>query len=299
MSRNSQLRSLASETTPRTTETMLQPPSRPPSSAAKSNWPAMPTVVVGGIPLVTASRQELADAMVRDCLAARERPIRPRLVFDLNGHALSLRETDARYREAFDQGDILHADGGFLVTLSRQLAGVPIAERSAATDLIHDFAARAAKDGLSFYLLGATEEVNAECARILVERYPGLRIVGRHDGFFSEAERPQIIAEINAAAPDVLWVGLGKPIEVPFAVANRDHLRAGWLVTCGGCFNYVTGAYSRAPEWMQKLNLEWLHRMVTNPRQLFWRYLTTNPHALYLGLTRTPRQDKAPGDDAR
>jgi exopolysaccharide biosynthesis WecB/TagA/CpsF family protein len=255
-------------------------------------------VVVGGVPLVTASRQELTDAMVHDCLAARLRSVRARLVFDLNGQALSLRETDANYRAAFDRGDILHADGGFLVTLSRWLAGVPIAERSAATDLINDFSARAASEGLTFYLLGGTEEVNAACSRILVERYPGLKIAGRRNGYFSDAELPGILAEIDAVAPDVLWVGLGKQIEVPFAIAHND-LHVGWLVTSGGCFNYVTGHYRRAPLWMQRMNLEWVHRMVTNPRQLFMRYLFTTPHALYLALSRTPwqrdgrRQDNA------
>jgi N-acetylglucosaminyldiphosphoundecaprenol N-acetyl-beta-D-mannosaminyltransferase len=260
-----------------------------PTMAEGDEWPPLETVVVGGVALVTASRQDLTDAMVRDCLAARSQAVRARLVFDLNGQALSLRETDAAYRAAFDQGDILHADGGFLVTLSRWLAGVPIAERSPATDLINDFSARAATEGLTFYLLGGSEEVNAACARILVERYPGLKIAGRHNGYFSEADLPELLAEINAAAPDVLWVGLGKQIEVPFAIAHRD-LRAGWLVTSGGCFNYVTGHYRRAPLWMQRMNLEWVHRMVTNPRQLLMRYLLTTPHALYLGLSRTPRQ---------
>lgn len=267
-----------------------------PTTVEDGDWQVLPTVVVGGVPLVTASRQELADAMVRDCLAARIRPVRARLVFDLNGQALSLRETDAEYREAFDQGDILHADGGFLVTLSRWLAGVPIAERSPVTDLINDFSARAADEGLTFYLLGGSEEVNAGCAKILQERYPGLKIVGRHDGYFSEPDLPKILAEINALAPDVLWVGLGKQMEVPFAIAQRT-LRAGWLVTSGGCFNYVTGHYSRAPLWMQRMNLEWVYRMITNPRQLFMRYLLTTPHALYLALARTPRQAGRGGID--
>lgn len=61
-------------------------------------------------------------------------------------------------------------------------------------------------------------------------------------------------------------------------------------LTSGGCFNYVTGHYSRAPLWMQRMNLEWVYRMITNPRQLFMRYLLTTPHALYLALARTPRQ---------
>jgi exopolysaccharide biosynthesis WecB/TagA/CpsF family protein len=259
---------------------------------AKNGWVPFETVVVAGVPLVTASGGELIDAMVADCRNARERDnVPPRLVFDLNGHAVSLRETDARYREAFDQGDILHADGGFLVTLSRWLAGVPIKERSAATDFMEAFAQRAAREGLSFYLLGGTEEVNASCAGILVERYPGLKIAGRRNGFFSRDEEPAIIEAINASRADMVWVGLGKDKEVPFCVAHRDRIRAGWVYTSGGCFNYVTGHYPRAPQWMKRTNTEWIFRMVSNPR-LVWRYLVTTPHALALGLLRTPRKQR-------
>jgi len=65
-------------------------------------------------------------------------------------------------------------------------------------------------------------------------------------------------------------------------VRNRHRIKAGWIVTCGGLFNYITGDYPRAPMWMQKSGLEWLHRMATRPKELAWRYITTNPHALWL-----------------
>jgi exopolysaccharide biosynthesis WecB/TagA/CpsF family protein len=240
---------------------------------------------IAGIPIVTASRSALAEAMVRDCRKGKP----PLLVFDANGHALSLRETDAAYRQALDDADIVHADGGFLVTLSKWFTRHPIAERSCTTDLIHDVARKAAADGLSFYLLGGSEEVNAECARRLALLYPGLRIAGRRNGFFSADEEPAVIAGINVAHPDIIWVGLGKPREQIFAAHWRDQVRAGWLVTCGGCFNYITGDYRRAPLWMQHANLEWLHRLATRPRQLFRRYLVTTPHALWLALSHIER----------
>ncbi len=117
--------------------------------------------------------------------------------------------------------------------------------------------------------------------------YPDLKIAGHMDGYFPEAQEPEICEQINALGADVLWVGLGKPKEQEFCVRNRDRLKAGWLVTCGGCFNFITGKYSRAPQWMQDVGFEWLHRVVTNPKQLLWRYLTTNPHALFLIATNT------------
>lgn len=205
-------------------------------------WVPLPSVHIGGFDIATASRDQLTLAMLGDCRAWRATgtPASPRLIFDANGHALSLRETDRDYREAVSQGDVIHADGGFLVTLSR-LKERQIAERSAGTDMIHDFAQKAVEEGLSFYLLGGTEAVNAKCTEQLQANYPGLRIAGRRHGYFSEEEEPEVIEEINRARPDILWVGLGKPKEQIFSVKWKPHLRACWLVTCGGCYNYITG----------------------------------------------------------
>jgi exopolysaccharide biosynthesis WecB/TagA/CpsF family protein len=238
--------------------------------------------------IVTASRRDLVDLMRADAARDRSAQRTPRVVADANGHALSLRATDPAYRAAVDAADLVHADGGFLVTLSRLLTDAPIAERSATTDLIHDAAAAAAAHGLTFYLLGATEEVNARCSELLEEAYPGLRVVGRQHGFFDDPAA--VIAAIREARPDVVWVGMGKPREQQLAIHLRDEVQAAWIVTCGGCFNYVVGTYRRAPLWMQRANLEWLHRLATRPRELFWRYAVTNPHALYLALVHTRRR---------
>jgi N-acetylglucosaminyldiphosphoundecaprenol N-acetyl-beta-D-mannosaminyltransferase len=110
----------------------------------RTPWTELPTVRIGGMEIATASREQLAEAMVEDCLAFRRggRRAPPRLVFDANGHALSLRETDLDYRAAVDQADVIHADGGFLIPFSRLLTATPIAERSATTDMIHDCARR-------------------------------------------------------------------------------------------------------------------------------------------------------------
>jgi N-acetylglucosaminyldiphosphoundecaprenol N-acetyl-beta-D-mannosaminyltransferase len=252
---------------------------------ARGATPPFPTVMVGGVPVASASRRELVDAWVRDCAAPR-REAGPVLVFDINAHGLSLRETDRGYRAAMAAADIIHADGQPIVWASRRGGGAAIPERSATTDMFHDFAEAAQAKGLSIYLLGGSEAVNRECAEIMQRTYPQLRIAGRRNGYFTCAEEPRIIADIAEANPDVLWIGLGKPVEQQFAVRNRHRLRAGWTVTCGGCFNYVTKHYPRAPGWMQQAGLEWLHRAVTGPRHLIWRYLVTNPHALWLMLRR-------------
>lgn len=248
-------------------------------------------VFVGGVKIATVSRTELTALIIDECIKRRARAaeLGTRLLFDANGQGLSLAERDPNYRNSLEQADLIHADGGFLVTLSRYIAGAAIAERSATTDLIHDVSVAGLPFGLSHYLLGGTEDVNSRCVERLRELYPGIVIVGRHHGYFGADRELDVVAEIGALKPDVVWIGLGKPREQFFATANKKGLRAGWAITCGGCFNFITGDYSRAPRWMQKGNLEWIYRAVTNPR-LLWRYATTSPHALWLAFTRIDRR---------
>jgi N-acetylglucosaminyldiphosphoundecaprenol N-acetyl-beta-D-mannosaminyltransferase len=245
-------------------------------------------VILGGIRTACLSRAAFTRMMLTDCLAARElEQNRPKLVFAVNGHTIALAARDEKFRRAFQRADIVHADGQAGVFASRLLTGSPIPERSATTDFIHDAAKAAVEHDLRFFLLGATEEANEKAARILRETYPGLQIVGRRHGYFSLLDEDDVCDEINLAQPDVIWAGLSVPLEYEFAVRNQGRLKAGWLITCGGCFHYVSGDYVRAPLWMQAAGLEWLHRIWREPRRLFWRYAVTNPLALFYLLTRT------------
>jgi exopolysaccharide biosynthesis WecB/TagA/CpsF family protein len=247
-------------------------------------------VLVGGVRAAILSRAELTDLIVEDCIERRTggSDERPRLLFDVNGQAVSLAARDRKYREALEAADVIHADGGWVVLASRHLSGAAVPERSATTDLIHDLAAAGVEKGLSHYLLGSSEQVNAACAERLQRLHPGIRIAGRRNGYFAADEEGAVLAEVNEASPDLLWVGLGKPREQLFALRNREKLCARWLITCGGCFNYIAGDYRRAPRWMQDNHLEWLFRAATTPR-LIGRYATTSPHALWLALTRRDR----------
>ena len=237
-------------------------------------------VRVGGMDVAAISNEDLIDLMLTDAPLRRGAGTPAFLVFDVNAHGISLNASDAQFRADSEQADLLHADGQVVVAASRLFCEVPIPDRSATTDMFLDSLALAAKRSVTYYLLGATEDVNSRCAERIQQMAAGIGIAGRRNGFF-RGQEDAIIDAINAAAPDVLWVGLGKPLEQNFCVRNRHRLRVGWIVTCGGLFNYVTGDYPRAPRWMQRWGLEWLHRMATKPRQLAWRYLTTNPHALW------------------
>lgn len=237
---------------------------------------------VGGVGVSTLSLDALIAKMLVEAPLRRSLGQPPQLIFDCNGQGLSMNASDPVFRANLMQADLIHADGQIIVAASRWFGGPHIADRSSTTDMFTDSLTRAAEAGVSYYLLGGEEKVNAQCARDILSMAPGLQVAGRRNGFWKPDEEDAVIDAINAAAPDVLWVGTGKPREQAFCVRNRDRIKAGWIVTCGGLFNYITGDYPRAPLWMQKSGFEWLHRMATRPRELAWRYITTNPHALWL-----------------
>jgi exopolysaccharide biosynthesis WecB/TagA/CpsF family protein len=244
-------------------------------------------VVVGGLRTACVSRRQLGGLMVGDCLAARGGKRTPKLVFASNGHAVALAALSSEFRRQLEQADLIHADGAPVVFASKLLTNTPVPERSATTDFIFDAADMAERYGLKFYLLGASEAINARCAENLRKAYPGVEIAGRRNGYFSPDEEARICDEINRSGADIVWVGLGVPLEYEFCLRNKDRLKVGWIVTCGGCFNFAAGDYVRAPHWMQKTGLEWLHRLLREPKRLFWRYLITNPIAMAMLLLNT------------
>ena len=249
---------------------------------------SLPEVMVGGFRTTSVTRQELASKMVSDCVLARGDPaLLPKLVFSSNGQGIALAGRDSAFAEAMNGADIIHADGMPVVFASKRTKH-PLPERIATTDFFHDAALAASENDLSFYILGATEAQNAAAVLRIKELYPKVRIVGRHNGYFSDDESDRICAEIREARPDVLWVALGKPRQEFWCIQNRERLRGvGWVKTCGGLYAFLVGEVPRAPDWAQKAGLEWLFRALQEPRRLGWRYLTTNPYAAYRLLRYT------------
>lgn len=237
---------------------------------------------VAGVPVARVSERDFLALMCEDCEKLRNDQLaEPVTVYDCNGQALSLYATDPEYAAYLDLADLIHADGQFIVWMSK-LSGAGVPERLATTDMIHSAAAVAADRGYRFFLLGGPEEINSACAEKLCEMHKGLQIAGRRNGYFPDEDEQSIVEEINDSGADILWVGLGKPREMAFAHRNKSKLKCAWIVTCGGCYHYVVGDYARAPIWMRRAGLEWLHRMVTGPRYLIKRYLVTIPHAICL-----------------
>ena len=226
--------------------------------------------------------------MVDLALTRRGSDDAPLYVTSANGQVLSLCSLSPAIRSVFLAADLIHADGMPLVCASRLLCREPLPERVATTDLVYDVAEIAVRQHASFFLLGGTDAVATLARRNLERRYPRLVIAGSRGGYFSAAEEDSVVDEIRAARPHILWVAMGVPREQMFVVRNRERLHGvGLIKTAGGLLDFVSETNKRAPRWMQEMCLEWLYRLCWEPRRLAPRYVRTNPHALYLLLTRS------------
>ncbi len=184
----------------------------------------------------------------------------------------------------------IHGDGQSIVIASK-MTEAPLPERIATTDFFHDAAEAAIRNDLSFFIFGGSENQNRTATDAIRKLYPGIKIAGRRNGYFKPDEEDGICREIRESGADVLWVGLGKPFQEEWSVRNRHKLQGvAWLKTCGGLYAFLCGDAPRAPEWMQRLGLEWLFRTMQDPKRLAWRYLTTNPHSFYRLIVHTRRQ---------
>ncbi|HEY1745533.1 MAG TPA: WecB/TagA/CpsF family glycosyltransferase [Xanthobacteraceae bacterium] len=254
---------------------------------ADRRW-SVPAVQLGGLPIALINRAESAELMIDTALRRRGSTLPPLIFTSANGQVLSMSAQHAPVRELFLAADLIHADGMPLVFVSRMFHKKPLPERVCTTDLFHDVARIAPSRGARMFLLGATQEVIDEAARRIRLLYPELELAGHASGYMRrESDEERTIERINAAKPDILWLGLGAPGEQAFAIRNRGRLRAGLIKTSGGLFDYISGKNARAPAWMQQAGLEWAFRTCLEPRRLAGRYFATNPHALFLLFTRT------------
>ncbi len=240
---------------------------------------------IGGLPIAVINREASAELMVRAALAARGNTQPALFITSANGQVISDCARDPQLRAQFLTADLIHADGMPLVFASRIKGRHPLPERVATTDLFHDVAHRAESAGASFYLLGASAEVMERTVARVRAMYPRLNIAGYRNGYMAPGEEDAVIDEINAAAPDILWIGMGVPREIFFSTHHRSRLtNVGLIKTSGGLFDFISGKNSRAPAWMQVTGLEWSYRLSLEPRRLFRRYANTNLHAAYLLL---------------
>lgn len=180
---------------------------------------------------------------------------------------------DPELKFILQEVDMATIDGMPLVWGSRWL-GTPIPERVAGSDFVPLLARRAAQEGLSIFLLGATPEVSARAAEILAQENPGLVIAGVLSPPFKPILEmdPAIAKQIRTADPDILLVAFGNPKQEKWIEVYGSQVQVPLMIGVGATLDFIAGEMKRAPQWMQRTGLEWLFRMLQEPRRLFKRY---------------------------
>ncbi|MBI1372726.1 MAG: WecB/TagA/CpsF family glycosyltransferase [Phycisphaera sp.] len=183
-------------------------------------------------------------------------------------------------RELIGAATLRVADGMPLVWASR-LQRTPLPGRVAGSNLVDTLSGAAAERERSVFLLGGNPGTADAAAAELRRRYPTLRVAGTHCppiGFEQDDEQLQRIGEaIDSAQPDIVYVALGFPKQERLIARLRDRRPAGWWIGVGISFSFLCGEVTRAPGWMQRLGMEWLHRLWQEPRRLIGRYLLCLP----------------------
>jgi N-acetylglucosaminyldiphosphoundecaprenol N-acetyl-beta-D-mannosaminyltransferase len=182
---------------------------------------------------------------------------------------------DEVLRGILDGADIVTADGMSVVWASR-LLGKPLVERVTGIDMLARLVEWAARRQLSVFFLGAKEEAVAAAVDHFQSAHPTLKVAGYRNGYFADADSQSITESIRLSRADLLFVGMGSPAQEKWIAANVAAAGVRFAMGVGGSFDHVCGRVSRAPLWMQRAGLEWLHRLAREPRRMWRRYLIGN-----------------------
>jgi N-acetylglucosaminyldiphosphoundecaprenol N-acetyl-beta-D-mannosaminyltransferase len=194
-----------------------------------------------------------------------------------NLHSLYLQRTDAKLRSFYDRADYIRIDGMGIVLLGR-LLGFPLRREHRVTyvDWLPLFMAEATRAGWRIFCLGSKPGVGESAAKILRARFPGLQIATAHGFFDVRADSPEnrnIIDAINTFRPHVLMVGMGMPRQQYWVLENHEKLGVNAISTSGAALDYVASEVPTPPRWSGQIGLEWLFRLLAEPRRLAGRYL--------------------------
>jgi len=185
-------------------------------------------------------------------------------------------QRDDRLREAVVSSDIINADGQAVIWAARFL-GYRLPERVAGIDLMDRLVELAAHKKYKIFLLGAKEKVLRAVVRGYEQEYSCEILAGTRNGYFSDEEAPEVAKEIAGSGADMLFVGMSSPRKELFLDKYRQVIEQVPVVMgVGGSFDVKAGVVKRAPLWMQRAGLEWLYRLLQEPRRLWKRYLFTN-----------------------
>jgi N-acetylglucosaminyldiphosphoundecaprenol N-acetyl-beta-D-mannosaminyltransferase len=200
------------------------------------------------------------------------------LVTYVNVHTLNIAQNDDHLRKAYEKSSITYCDGAGVLIGARFL-GLYLPERMTSATFIHYFCQRWQNDGTRIFFLGGKPGVASKACEVLQKQYVGLQIAGHFHGYFhrNKSEEEKVISKIAHLRPDILFIGFGTPLQEHWALAQWDRLDAKIIWPIGALVDYLAGIVPRCPKWMEKWSLEWLFRLLIEPRRMFGRYVIGNP----------------------
>lgn len=204
-----------------------------------------------------------------------------------NVHTTVTAYEDPEYLKVQNGGIMAIPDGGPLSSVG-QRRGFKNMKRTTGPSLMGEIFKISAEKGYRHYFYGSTDETLEKLYSVLDETYPGIQIAGMYSPPFrpmTEDEDKAIVERINETKPDFVWVGLGAPKQEKWMAAHQGRVN-GLMVGVGAGFDYYAGNIERAPEWMQKRNLEWVYRLLQDPKRLFGRYWHTNTKFIWNAMIR-------------
>jgi len=232
---------------------------------------SVPHLALAGLPITPLTRAQVVEHVFAAIDEARGG-----WIITPNVDLARLYFSDPAFAAVYANAALLCPDGVPLLWAAR-LQGTPLPDRVAGSDLVWLLAERAAREGRSLFLLGAGPGVAEQAAARLQQRWPALRIAGTASPRISAVPTPAEVAEsrarIRTAGADLVYVALGSPKQELFIDAVRSSAPTAWWIGIGASLDFVTGGVRRAPAWMQRVGLEWLHRLAQEPRRLARRYL--------------------------
>lgn len=214
---------------------------------------------------VRVHRVRMADALqkIEQLIQRRE----PSLVITADANAILIALEDTEFRQLLETAPLVTADGAGLTWAGKRL-GQPFPERVSGVDMVEQLTRLSHEKGYRLYFLGAAPGVAEKAAQNLLQKYPNAQIVGVQHGYFQATDEPAIVAQVAAARPDVLLVGMGMPRQEKWAWKHRLALGVPVMIGVGGSFDVYGGVVKRAPRWMQRLGCEWLWRLLQDPRKI-------------------------------
>ena len=204
-----------------------------------------------------------------------------------NVHTTVTAYEDQEYCKVQNGGIMAIPDGGPLSSVG-QKRGFKNMKRTTGPSLMGEIFKISAAEGYRHYFYGSTDKTLEKLYSILTESYHGIQIVGMYSPPFrpmTEEEDKAIVERINETKPDFVWIGLGAPKQEKWMAAHQGRVD-GLMIGVGAGFDYHAGNIERAPEWMQKSNLEWVYRLLQDPRRLFGRYWRTNTKFIWNAMVR-------------